>query len=344
MLKRNSSSKRPARSKKGSQAKARTKGPSPAQTLAKQIRSLMALSVKGSSRRSTPAAPALPGQPFDSLLLRLSPLYRQSRKLYLQAGGQFAPSLISSPRALGSAILLTPTIEYSPTESELAWVATDPIERRDPAALLHLRTFTVSVFHEQNHRILWQTLPPPGRSPGQIRKYLNLAEALVVSADMALSDSLARDHGPGLAQNLYHIGSIYDPGTPVLSRTPTRRDYRNYLQAALHATYLNLELYDPRDIPGVIESMFPALGPLATHAAERAVRLDRAFVMQTNPIWQKKHAREVGSGFSAPPSLGRSGSLLPGSLSGASLVLPDEPGDNRLAYLLAESFFDRLGI
>jgi len=136
---------------------------------------------------------------------------------------------------------------------------------------------------------------------------LHFAESLVVMLDMALADSLPR----AFSEALYQVGSIYDPGAPWLddlrkSGLPARRAQRyhwNALQAACEATFLNLELFDPAQIPGHITNMFPAeCAPptargrpsLITRAARRALRLDRLFVEQTNPEWLRKHGTKAG--------------------------------------------------
>jgi hypothetical protein len=263
--------------------------------------------------------------PFDGLLLSISPLYRRSRQLFLDSKGTFQSLLVSSPRTLSSPTLLEPRIQYSPVETEMIWAATDPIERRNAHHLMTLRTYVGSLFHEQNHRSLWGILPPPPQDAVGIRRYLNFAESLVISTDMALGDEL----GPKLARPLYLTGTIYDPGTNVKDLSLSRREYRNYLQAATHATYLNLEHYDPEQIGKGIAVLFPTLGKLSERASQRSGNLDRAFVWKTNPSWQKKHWEKVARALSK---------------KGEKLILPDDPMDNRLQYLLAEKWFEALGL
>lgn len=269
---------------------------------------------------------ALPEQPFDRHLLALSPLYRRSRERYRALGGRFRPALVSSPRTLSSPILLEPLIEYSPIESELVWAATDPAQAKDLSHLLGLRSYSSSLFHEQSHRILWRMLPPPSTSRDGLRRYLNFVESLVVTLDMALGDEL----GPARAAIFYLGGQIYDPGTRVREGL-SPREYRNYLQAALHATYLNLELYDPKGIPEAIFALFPHLSEkLVARATQRSLNLDRGFVTRTNPLWQSRHRAAVV----------RTLSCLPGK----AWALPSDPLDNREQYLFAEKWFDELGV
>ena len=264
---------------------------------------------------------ALPGQPFDAVLLSRSPLYRLNRRVYVEGGGRFHSRLVSSPRSLSSAILLKQEIEYSPVEEEMIWSATDRVQKKDSAHLLAIRTYVASLFHEQSHRILWRMLPSAPGNKVALRRYLNFVESLVIVLDMALGDEL----GERLARWSYLCGSTYDPGTTVRGELRTRRAYRNYLQAALHATYLNLELFDPKDIRRGIQAMFPGLGVYAERAGVRANRLDRSFVVNTNLSWQNQHRAEVLRALS-----GKGG-----------FVLPPDPMDNRLQYLFAEKWFEK---
>ena len=279
----------------------------------------------------------LPEQPFDSHLLALSPMYRKSRKLFREMGGTFKATLVTSPRSLGSAALLSPVIEYSPIERELIWAATDPLESRNSEHLFSVRTYASSLFHEQNHRILWKLLPSVPKRTDAISRYLNFAESLVIVMDMALGDEI----GPELSRVFHLSGVTYDMGTKVLkeircdgeqktSGISVRRIYRNYLQAALHATYLNLEMYESRDIPRVISALFPGLGELAERAARRSGNLDRQFISRTNLIWQQKNIKEVRRILTRKD--------LP------SLKLSDDPLDNRLQYLFAEKWFEAMGL
>lgn len=272
----------------------------------------------------------LPGQPFDSLLLQLSPAYRRSRTAYRKLGGKHIASYVSTPRTLSSAALLSNEIEYSPLEREYAWAAALPATKANDLRLLEIRTSVTSLFHEQNHRLLWQLLPPAPRDRAGMRRYLNLAESLVVVTDMGLADDL----GTKRSRDFYLSGAIYDPGTSVREEGLKGRMYRNYLQAALHATYLNLELFDPSRIPDVIEAMFPMIGTYARRAAVRSLNLDRAFVEKTNPAWQSRNLQAVRASLSR--DLNQAGDREP-------LVLPAGPTDNRQAYLIGESWFRKSG-
>ena len=274
-------------------------------------------------------------QPFDSILLELSPLFRHSRKLYLDQGGSYYPTLLSSPRTLSSPSLLEQIIEYSPIERELIWSATDPVEGKSLhlERLFETRAYSTSLFHETNHRILWKFLPPPpplGKTGSPVARYLNFVESLVVTLDMALGDEL----GPELSQVLYLAGVTYDPGTDLRRRPIARRTYRNYLHACLYATYLRLELYEPEDIERAVTHLYSSAlnstPSLTKRAMARAERLDEAFVRITNLDWQEKNRSQVVKALSRK-------NIEPLTLDNSAL-------DNRLQYIWAEKWFEKMGL
>jgi hypothetical protein len=232
---------------------------------------------------------SLPGQAFDSYFLRESPLFRRSRELYRKQKGEYEPRLVTSPRSLSSTILLENRIQYSPTEDELVWHATDPGESANDEGLLRLVGYSTSLFHEQSHRILWKILPrPKDGSPDGIRRYLNFVESIVIGLDMALGDEL----GPKRAAFGYLSGTLYDPGS--YAHFSTKRQRRNYLQVAIRATYLALEGFNAKRIRKALPLWMPECPPeAADHAAARALRLDESFIYVTNPAWQEKNLARV---------------------------------------------------
>ena len=284
--------------------------------------------------RHRPPVSTLFGQPFDSLLLDLSTAFRKSRSVYRKLGGRLLPSFVSTPRTLSSPALLSDEIEYSPVEREYAWTVKQKPSPASNLKLLELRTSVTSLYHEQNHRILWHVLPPAPAGAAYLRRYLNLAESLVIVTDMALADDL----GSKLAHDFYLSGTTYDPGSSVREEGVKGRDYRNYLQAAFHATYLNLEFFDPKKIPDAIQAMFPMLGPYARRAALRSANLDRAFIEKTNPAWQARNRRTVLRELGAESARARLHSA-----ARQPLALPKDPLDNRQAYLIGEAWFESAG-
>ncbi|MDR3606107.1 MAG: hypothetical protein P4M08_01865 [Oligoflexia bacterium] len=265
-------------------------------------------------------------QPFDAHLLSLSALYARARSLFFESGGSFRPSMVSSPRSLGSPTLLEARVDYSPVESEYFWSVLDPIEKRNSRHVLGVRAFVTSLFHEQNHRTLWSVMPPAPREPKDLKRYLNFAESLVIALDMALGDEL----GPRIANLFYLTGTTYDPGSTVRQEIGSRRAYKNYLHAAAFAVYLNLELYDPKQVGRALAALFPGLGEYSVRAAGRGGNLDLAFIWKTNPTWQRKHLPAVAEALCKKGNPG--------------LRLPDNPLDNREYYLFAERWFGAFGL
>lgn len=266
------------------------------------------------------------GQPFDAHLVSLSSLYRQSREIFLKNRGKHVPALVSTPRTLSSPILLENTIEYSPIESELIWAATDRFEKKNSQHLMTLRSYVSNLFHEQNHRILWTWVPPTYPNSDDLRRYLNFIESMVVTLDLALGDELGGD----LAALFHLCGVAYDPGSDILEYLKTKREYRNYLHAALYSTYLNLENFHLSDIPLMIQELFPSLGDLAQDVAHRANQLDRKFVEKTNPVWQNRHRKITLQRLTRR--------------SGERVRLSEDPMNNVTAYLLAEKWFEMMGL
>ncbi|MGE0615927.1 MAG: hypothetical protein AB7P04_09815 [Bacteriovoracia bacterium] len=281
-----------------------------------------------------PQSRALPQQPYDELLLKRSRLYRRSRELYRAQGGTFEAALWSSPRSLGSPLLLENHIGYSPLGAELEWSLTDRLQKREKKHLEQVRSFVTNVFHEQSHRILWRHFREAGIACPQSReeafRFLNLVEALVVILDMALGDDL----GMRVARPLYGLGVVYNPGSTFMSpRKLGPRGYRNALQVALHATYLRLEGMHADDIPGAVRAAFPGLSPkLVDAATRRALLIEPLFVELTNPIWQKRHVKVVMREWA--PRRGAKPLRLPHR----------KPTENHQAYLIAETWLARFGL
>jgi hypothetical protein len=302
---------------------------------AKALRANLALYRKfvaaGPKSKSTTKPAPLPGQPFDAFYLKQSPLFRRSRTAFLAQKGQFESRFVTSPRSLSSAILLENRIQYSPTEDELLWQATDPGERANDEGLLKLVGYSTSLFHEQSHRILWKILPSPkDRSEGGLSRYLNLVEAIVVGIDMALGDEL----GPKLSSLGYLTGTLYDPGS--YAEFESKREQRNYLHVAIRTTYLALELHEKTEIRRAIRGWAPHWMPTLRreardHAVERALRLDTAFIRITNLLWQEKH-------------LGNFAKFIGKSAKGPTLDLTRDPENWVGPYLAIEAVFAAFGL
>ena len=272
-------------------------------------------------------------QPYDSELLKRSALYLQSRKNFLAGHGTFRSALLSSARTLGSASLVENRVSYSPVGSELNWSVTDRLQKKDSKHFDQIRSFVTNIYHEQNHRTLWNHFRKKGIYCPQTRaeayRFLNLVESLVVILDMALGDELSKS----AAYSLKQMNVIYDSGVDFMRKIKSAREYRNSLQVSQHATFLLLEGLHPEDIPLHVGRVFSGFNAkLVAASVRRALSLDVLFVELTNPIWQKKHVPIVMKSF-APPR-GQRGLILPSR----------KPLENRQAYLITEKWLERFGL
>ncbi|MBC7420779.1 MAG: hypothetical protein H7328_08625, partial [Bdellovibrio sp.] len=130
--------------------------------------------------------------PFDIELLTVSGLYRQSRMQYLNLGGAFNPKVSSMMRSLRAQDLFKDVIDFTPSRDEMVWFYEnfESLENHYDQ-IRALKQFNEnSLFHEQNHRIIWRILPPAPIEKEAFRRYLNFAESLVVMLDLALGDAL----------------------------------------------------------------------------------------------------------------------------------------------------------
>ncbi len=78
-------------------------------------------------------------------------------------------------RSLSAHDLFKDEIDYSPLRSELEWFKDYAQEVYDPEVLMEAFTTynQISLFHEQNHRLLWRLLPP---APQEQQRFLSLFE------------------------------------------------------------------------------------------------------------------------------------------------------------------------
>ncbi len=253
--------------------------------------------------------------PFDHQLLSLSKVYRHSRKSYVGLGGEFSRKVSSTMRSLSAHDLFKDEIEYSPCFTEMTWFADHAEEVFDPAAEVEALTrfSDISLFHEQNHRIVWRLLPPAPKDPGALSRYLNFAEGLVATLDVVLADELGKKISPVFER----LKVIYRIGGNTRWKTKGKKDYRRYLLAFLYATYLALELVHDDDILKATDYVFPKQGKINREAVSRALELSELFTRVTNTEWQKRNLRSSGTKLAK---------LHRGSRIEA-LVLPPDPLD-----------------
>ncbi len=229
--------------------------------------------------------------PFDHQLLSASPLYRQSRKLYLSLGGIYSAKVCSTMRSLSAQDLFKDEIEFSPSFTELTWFKDYAHDVSDPQAELEAlsRFNEISLFHEQNHRVIWRLLPPAPSEERDLSRYLNFAESLVVTLDLALGDQLGKKISPVFERMkvIYRTG-----GTDQWSKKP-KAEYRKYLLVLLCSTYLLLEMVNPEDILKAVDYIFPGQKKMNQLAVTRGLDLSELFFRITNPEWQKRYWQDA---------------------------------------------------
>lgn len=269
--------------------------------------------------------------PFDNELLNLSALYRVSRKLYISIGGKFSPRICSTMRALSAQDLFKDEIEYTPARSEILWFKDFHYEVFDPELEVEalIRFNEISLFHEQNHRILWRLLPPAPAEERDLCRYLNFAESLVVILDLALGDQLGRKLSPAFER----IKVIYRSGDPK-QFGGSKEDYRNYLLALLCTTYYALETMHYDDILKAVDYVLPGQKVANKRAVKRGLEINELFTRVTNPLWQERYWKKAF----------RSLERIHKNSKEAPLYLPEDPLDLGEEFFFARRVFDFYGL
>ncbi len=275
---------------------------------------------------------AIPEYPFDNQLLTASSLYRQSRKSYLALGGQFTPKVCSMMRGLSSQDLFKNQIDYTPSMSEMMWFQKHPKDVTEPVEQMQAlaRFNEISVYHEQNHRVIWQLLPPaPTKSPTEWRdlsRYLNFAESLVVTLDLALGDEL----GPKFSPVFQRLNLIYRHGGQNKWIFESKQNDRKYLLALLATTYYALEWMHTDDILKAVNYVLPNQIKINRAAVVRGLELSELFTRVTNPEWQQRNLETSSKKLKK---------LHQGSNRNV-LYLPEDPLDLEEEFVLAREIFD----
>ena len=270
--------------------------------------------------------------PFDLQLLTASTLYRQSRSSYRKLGGVFSPRVSSTMRGLSAQDLFKNEIDFTPSHSEMAWFNVHFNEIVDPyEQVVALTRFNeISVFHEQNHRVIWQLLPPAPEEQRDFCRYLNFAESLVVTLDLALGDELGLKISPVFER----MKVIYRDGGRAPFKKSSKKIYRQYLLAILCATYFILELIHTDDILGALNYIFPAQKKMNRLAFLRSLEINELFTRVTNPQWQERLWKI---------SLTKLKKIQAQSMEQA-LYLPEDPLDLEEEFIIADRIFDYYGI
>jgi hypothetical protein len=190
-------------------------------------------------------------------------------------------------RALSSQDLFKDEIDFSPSGSEYLWFMNHAEEVYDPAAQVAAmqRYNEISIFHEQNHRIVWRVLPPAPKNPKErqaFTHYLNFAESLVVTMDLALGDEL----GEKVSNAFESLKILYRPGGEDSWSKKSKEQYREYLMAIMYSTYMLLERVDERDILKALDYILPKQKKMNKDALHRSLQLSEMFTENTNLQWQ----------------------------------------------------------
>lgn len=270
--------------------------------------------------------------PFDQELLSLSELYCHSRIGYLELGGRYSAKVCSVPRSLSSHDLFTDNIEYSPLLSEFAWFQAHYQETAEPEnAMKAMMSFNgISVFHEQNHRILWRLLPPAPTEQRDLGRYLNFAESLVVTLDLALADQVGKKLSPLFEK----FKTTYRTGGQDTWHTKSKKEYRKYLLSMMYASYLNLELINPEDIPKAVNYLFPGQAKLNKDAIKRALDISEVFTQNTNQLWQSRYWKKAQASLE----------LFHQNSIEDALYLPEDPLDFEEEFHIANHVFDQFAL
>ena len=275
---------------------------------------------------------SIPEYPFDLQLITASAIYRQSRKSYLKLGGVFSPRLTSTMRGLSAQDLFKSEIDFTPALSEMQWFYTQYHEVVDPyEEMIALSRFNeISVFHEQNHRVLWQILPPAPSEKRDLCRYLNFAESLVVTLDLALGDELGLKISPVFER----MKVIYRDGGRSPYKKSSKKIYRQYLLSVVCATYFILEMIHTDDILGALNYIFPGQKKMNRLAFLRSLEINELFTRVTNPLWQQRFWKIASTKLKK----------LQASSSEQTLYLPEDPLDLEEEFIIAERVFDYYGI
>lgn len=270
--------------------------------------------------------------PFDLQLLTASSLYRESRKQYLELGGRYSPRISSTMRSLSAQDLFADEIDYTPAHTELVWFSKNDRDVHDPEEeIVSLERFsTISVFHEQNHRILWRLLPPASVGERALSRYLNFAESLVVMLDLALADEI----GPKLSPVFERLKVIYRAGQVPKRWRLSNSAYRDYLVATQFATYLILELINPEDVNAAVDYVLPRQKSLNRAAVARAFDINELFTRITNPQWQERNLKTARKSLSG----------MHQGFDGAAMEIPADPLDFETEFAISRYVLEQFGI
>jgi hypothetical protein len=190
-------------------------------------------------------------------------------------------------RALSAQDLFKDEIDFTPSFSEMVWFKDHVHEVADPEHEIEAlsRFNEISLFHEQNHRVIWRLLPPAPHEERDVCRYLNFAESLVVTLDLALGDQLGKKHSPVFES----MKVIYRSGGEDKWFKESKAIYRKYLLSLVCATYYTLEMINYDDILKAVDYVFPGQKKMNKDAVKRSLEISELFTRVTNPLWQERY-------------------------------------------------------
>jgi hypothetical protein len=266
--------------------------------------------------------------PFDLQLLNASSVYRKSRKLYLSLGGQYKPSICSTMRGLSTQDLFKDEIHYSPSLSEWVWFRDfgHTMSDADEEMAALSRFSEISIFHEQNHRIIWRIISPAAANfeRQDFFRYYNFAESLVVTLDLIFADQL----GKKLSQSLENLKVIYRPGGVDGFYRKSKNEYVQYLLAVLAGTYYTMERMHSADVLKAVDYVLPGQKSTNKAAVKRAGELSEIFTEVTNPQWQSIYWKSGAAKLRKIQDLNE-----------VPLYLPEDPLDLEEEFSIAKHVF-----
>ena len=225
-------------------------------------------------------------QIFDRFMLYSYPLYLKSRQLALGFDCEFQHIHSDISFQLIENTLLTNRIQIVPLENECRWTAFDP-QFKNSLHILHVLYNISSVFHEQNHRVLWSLLPkcaPGGRA---LKNYLNFAESLTMTLDYALAHTIQ----PKMAWFLQLTGVSYR-GAQFRKHSKDKKNYPTFLVSFCIGQLMYFDFCKKREVKKFLYEKFQVKNEIISDAVDMAFTIESEFNTETNRQWQIKYKKD----------------------------------------------------
>lgn len=225
-------------------------------------------------------------QIFDRFMLYSYPLYLKSRQLAIENDCKFEHIHSDIAFQLIENTLLTKRIQIVPLENECRWAAFD-LQYKNSLHIMHVLHNISSVFHEQNHRILWSLLPKCSQGGRALKNYLNFAESMTMTLDYALAHKIQ----PKMAWFLQLIGVSYR-GAHFRKHSNDKKNYSDFLVAFCIGQLMYFDFYKKRDVKKFLKEKFPNQADIISDAVDMAFTIESEFNTETNHQWQMKYKKD----------------------------------------------------